>query len=239
MNREDFLTALSEKIAALPYDEKNKIYEYYNEIILDKLDAGMEEEEIIAAFGDIDEIAAKTLAEYLPEVPPDPQASPQAGQTVPQAGFQSGQQGVAVSQTQLPPETPKKYSGGMTALIVVLLIFSSPIWLSLLLAFFAVAVSVVCAVASVILSLWAVDLSLLVSGLCMLLAAVLTFPQNLASGLLFLAGGLFCLGLCCLFTIGMVKLTQLSFRFLAWLCKKTAGLFRRKRRILPERSVQQ
>ncbi len=66
MNREDFLSFAFRK--RLPYfrqKKKNKVYEYYNEIILDKKkEGGLEETDIIAEFGDIDDIAAKLLSEF-------------------------------------------------------------------------------------------------------------------------------------------------------------------------------
>lgn len=85
MKRDDFFTLLSEKISPLPAEERNKLYEYYNEIILDKKDAGIDEDTIIASFGDIDEIAARVLSEY-PEL-------------------KAGQQPVYHQQPVMPPES--------------------------------------------------------------------------------------------------------------------------------------
>ena len=53
-----------------------------------------------------------------------------------------------------------KIKRGMSPLTVVLLAVGSPIWLSLLIAAFAVAVSLYASLWAVIISLWAVDLSL-------------------------------------------------------------------------------
>ena len=54
MNREEFINALNEKIQNDP--DHNEIVSYYYELINDKIDSGMTEEEAIESLGDLDSI---------------------------------------------------------------------------------------------------------------------------------------------------------------------------------------
>ena len=55
---------LDSRIAGLPYPERQRVMEYYNEIILDGVENGKSEQEVIDGLGDVEDIAAKTIAEY-------------------------------------------------------------------------------------------------------------------------------------------------------------------------------
>lgn len=61
MTQEKFLRELSRRASQFPPDECKRMVEYYRELIADKLEAGGIEEEIIAAFGPIDEIVHQAL----------------------------------------------------------------------------------------------------------------------------------------------------------------------------------
>ncbi|WP_152333686.1 DUF1700 domain-containing protein, partial [Clostridium sp. ATCC 29733] len=63
MRRDEFMNALRQKIAPLSEGERDMAMDYYNEMIADKLEAGMDEEEVIAQFGPVEEIADKLIAE--------------------------------------------------------------------------------------------------------------------------------------------------------------------------------
>ncbi len=67
MNKEKFLTELSEFIWALPKIEIDKTLNYYSEIIDDYIENGLSEEEAIKKLGDIKEISSKILEESLYE----------------------------------------------------------------------------------------------------------------------------------------------------------------------------
>lgn len=63
MNREEFLTAIREKISILPQGDVEKSLEYYEEMIEDYIEDGMTEEEAIKAIGSADDIASQILNE--------------------------------------------------------------------------------------------------------------------------------------------------------------------------------
>lgn len=61
MNRSEFLLCLGEKLNALPQNEIEKAQGFYSEMIDDRIEDGMCEEEAVAALGDIDEIVKTAL----------------------------------------------------------------------------------------------------------------------------------------------------------------------------------
>lgn len=63
MNRDQFIKSLRQKLSGLPKEDINKTIEYYKEILSDKVDDGMSEEEAIRSLGDIDSIVDLTISE--------------------------------------------------------------------------------------------------------------------------------------------------------------------------------
>ena len=61
MNREQFITALRERLAGLPEEDIRSSLEYYGEMIDDRLEDGVPEEVAVTAFGTVDEIAEQIL----------------------------------------------------------------------------------------------------------------------------------------------------------------------------------
>lgn len=63
MNKYEFLTNLRAKLWALPEEDKQRSVDYYAEMIDDRMEEGLSEEEAVAAIGDLDEIVKNILAE--------------------------------------------------------------------------------------------------------------------------------------------------------------------------------
>ena len=63
MNKLDFLLLLHDKLAALPSDEVERGLNFYSEMIEDRMEEGMTEEEAVASVGSVDEIAAQIAAD--------------------------------------------------------------------------------------------------------------------------------------------------------------------------------
>ena len=61
MNKKQFLQSLADKLSMLPQSEIQKSLEYYSEIIDDRMEDGMTEEEAVAALGDVQAIAREIL----------------------------------------------------------------------------------------------------------------------------------------------------------------------------------
>lgn len=65
--REEFLRLLDSRLMGLPAAERQRVMDYYNEIILDGVENGKAEEDVIRGLGDVDEIAVRTIPEYAPD----------------------------------------------------------------------------------------------------------------------------------------------------------------------------
>ncbi|MBQ9783639.1 MAG: DUF1700 domain-containing protein [Clostridia bacterium] len=69
MTRNEFLSALAQKLYGVPEKDKESSLEYYGEMINDRIEEGMTEEEAVAALGSPEEIATQILRELpLPKL---------------------------------------------------------------------------------------------------------------------------------------------------------------------------
>lgn len=64
MTKLAFLMALNEKLSRLPREEAEERLRFYSEMIEDRMEEGLAEEDAVAAVGSVDEIAAQILAEF-------------------------------------------------------------------------------------------------------------------------------------------------------------------------------
>ena len=71
MNKETFLSELSEKLSSLSETDRNEYLDYYAELIDDKLEAGMSEEEALEPLGDAGAAAGAILKSIPTEIDPD------------------------------------------------------------------------------------------------------------------------------------------------------------------------
>lgn len=63
MNKQDFLSKLRSALSGLPKDEVDERLTFYEEMIDDRMEDSVSEEEAVAAAGDVDSIAKKALSE--------------------------------------------------------------------------------------------------------------------------------------------------------------------------------
>ena len=68
MNKFEFLTQLRAKLWSIPQEDAQRSVEYYREMIEDRMEEGLTEEEAVAAVGDLEEIVKTILAE-TPQIP--------------------------------------------------------------------------------------------------------------------------------------------------------------------------
>ena len=74
MTKSQFLSALGGKLTRLPRDEAEDRLRFYSEMIDDRMEEGLSEEEAVAAVGSVEKIAAQILADTFPA---PPQSEPQ------------------------------------------------------------------------------------------------------------------------------------------------------------------
>ncbi len=68
MNKQQFLSAIREKLTGLPKDDINKSLDYYEEMIQDGIEDGLSEDEAVEALGSMEDIVSQILSEaYLPK----------------------------------------------------------------------------------------------------------------------------------------------------------------------------
>ena len=182
MTKAEFITELKKRLSGLPMRELEESLSFYGEMIDDRIEDGLPEEDAVKDVGEISEIAEQIISE--------------------------------IPLTTLAKERikPKRR---IKAWETVLLVLGSPIWLSLLIAAFAVTVSVYAVLWSVIVSVWAAFGAFVVGSVGGVGAfAVFVCTADIPSALVMLSGGAVCAGLaiftfigCKAATGGIVRLT--------------------------------
>lgn len=180
MNKIEYLSAIRARINHLPPSEIDSYLSFYAEMIDDRIEEGMGEDEAIRDIGTVDEVVSQILSEA-----PDPSAK-------------------------------QKNKRSISSGVIILLIIGSPVWLPILIAAAAIAFSVYIVIWSVIVSLYAVDLAIGVTGVAGLVGCfVLCAVGKPATAMLLAGGGLICIGLSILMLFAFNAITKLT----VWLSK--------------------
>lgn len=198
MTKLKFLLELEKKLSALPQEDIEERLTFYSEMIEDRVEEGISEEEAIAQIGTVEDIAAQILSEHIAEPPPRNEE--------------------AVTTEEISAAVDEKVKHTFKTWELVLLIAGSPIWFSLLIAILAIGFSLFAAFWSIVISLWAVFASLVACAVALPIAAVYFICTGYTySGLVVIATSLVCGGLaifffygCKLATKGMALLTKLA-----------------------------
>ena len=207
MKKQEFLDALKKELWALPEADQQNSLEYYAEMIDDRMEEGLSEEEAVAAIGDMEEI----VAQILTETPRPP--------VVVQPEKQTAQPKQAKQKRQLMPW------------MIVLLVLGAPLWLSLLVGVGGGVFGVYVGLWSVVIALYATAFALAVSGIGLLVAAFsLLWICQFAKCAVVVGAALLCAG----FAILVFLLSNLAAKGLAALTRLiwngATGIFRRKER---------
>lgn len=176
MKRLEFLLSLQNKLSCLPQEDMEERLAFYNEMIDDRMEDGLSEEDAVAQIGTVDEIVSQIIEE--------------------------------TPLTKLVKEKikPKKRLKGWE---ITLLAVGSPLWLSLLIAAFAVVIALYAVLWAVVISLWAVFTSVAVCAPAGVLAgAVFLCNGNVTSGIAMIAAGLVCAGLAIFLFYGCKAVTK-------------------------------
>lgn len=176
MNKNEFLTALRAGLDGLPQGDIDNSVEYYAEMIDDRMEDGLTEQEAVAAVGDLDTIIRQILGD--------------------------------ASLTTLVRVRAKR-ARALTAWEIILLILGSPIWLPLAITAVAVALMLYVVLWAIILSLYAVDLSLAAAWLCFWINIFMCIASGNPTAAVFSFGiGLACAGLAVLAFFGFNQVTK-------------------------------
>ena len=208
MNKQEFLYELKGKLWALSEEEKKSSLEYYTEMIDDRMEDGLSEEEAVAAIGTLDEIVEQIMSE-----------SPHAPAVVNQEEKQTAQ----------PKQAKEK--GRVQPWIIVLLILGGPLWISLVGVLGSGVLGIYVSLWSVVIALYATAFALAVCAIGLLVAAFsLLWIHQFGKGAVLVGGAFVCAGLAILFFLlsnlaakGLVALTRLIWN-------GVTGIFKRKER---------
>ena len=67
MNKNEFISALGKGLAGLSCEEQDKWLDFYSEMIEDRIEEGLTEEEAVAAVGNVDAVVDQILSQSKPE----------------------------------------------------------------------------------------------------------------------------------------------------------------------------
>ncbi len=126
MNKQEFLESLRKGLKGLPQEDAEERIAFYSEMIDDRMEDGLSEEDATKAVGSVSEIVSQIIAD-----------TPLS----------------KIAKERIKPK--RRLSTGET----VLLALGSPIWLSLIIAAFAVLFSLYVSFWAIIVSLWSVFVS--------------------------------------------------------------------------------
>lgn len=189
MKRNEFLSKLKERLWALPEADKQCSLDYYGEMIDDRMEDGLSEEEAVAAIGDLDEI----VQQILTETPRPPQ----------------------VVEPAKKKQSQKSAQDNTKTWLIILLIVGSPVWIPLAAGLLSTALGAYISLWAVVISLYAVFVALAASAVGCVVGSFFMFG-GFSTAIVAWGAALVCAGLAILFLLlanlaakGLVKLTKL------------------------------
>ena len=186
MNKQDFIASLRTSLSGLPKQDVEDRLNFYSEMIDDRIEEGLTEQEAVSAIGSVETVSSQIVAD--------------------------------IPLSKIAKEKIKS-KRGLRAWEILLLALGSPIWLSLLIAAFAVLFSLYVSIWSVIVSLWAVFASLVACAAGVIIAGIVFIVVGHAlTGVCMIGAALVCAGLSIFSFFGCKAATK----GLLWLTKKLA-----------------
>ena len=187
MKKQEFLKTLAARLAGLSANDVDRSLEYYSEIIDDRMEEGLAEEDAVAAMGPLDDCVAQIRV------------------TLPTPAWTSSTDGQMAD--SLPDKKPsfRRLKGWE----ILLLIIGSPIWIPLLLALGAVVLSLYIALWAVVIVVYSLEIAFAAGALGGIFGAgTLLFTGAPTQALLYLGGGFVFVGLTILLFFGVGKITH-------------------------------
>lgn len=226
MTRNEFKNALSARLLTLPMSESTKTLDFYDEMICDRIEDGMSEEEAVAALGDIDNLAKEILSQYNAVVTTDEKSSDSTGQTNRTYLHTESNQNPTTSNTSTKAASKIKTENRILKIIIIILTF--PIWISALALIGSLVIGLFSIIWSLVVSLIVVVASLFISGVASIGYGVwLFFSPSPLRALFTLGCGLSIFGI----SLIIIPLSVKCIRGAAWLSRKIVsplGKFRKK-----------
>ena len=190
MNKNQLMDALKERLAGLPEEELKKSLDFYSEMIDDRMEDGLSEDEAVAGLGDVKEISDKILE----DIPLKKIVSEKVKKIKPERKLKAWE--IVLIAVGSPVWFPVGLALGITAAVLAL-VFYFVFWL-------------------LILVFYIIDLCFVLGGVLGVIAGIAAFGKGMGAYGFFLVGaGLFCGGLsipffflCNIIAKGMLKLSK-------------------------------
>ena len=168
MKKQEFITRLQYKLSGVPLSDVLGRLDFISEVIDDKIEDGLTEDEAVAAMGSPDDVAAGIIKEV----------------------------GSSGDGEATPTEDSARCKRTPSALIITLIALGSPIWISLAAAAFSLTASAYALIWSLAGSLWAIFGTLIGVGVGgFFMGCVFVFVGNVAAGFALIGASLLCTGL--------------------------------------------
>lgn len=182
MTKQEFLDLLIKGLSSLPKDEVEERISFYSEMIDDRIEEGMSEEEVVSNIGDVDEV----ITQIISEIPLK-----------------------KIVKNRIIKEKAKK-KGKMKTWEIILIILGSPIWFSLLISLVVIIIALVASLIAIIISLWAIFGAVAASAIGIIIyGVVLLFTKNIFTGIVMLGTSILCFGLSIFLFYGCKLFTKL------------------------------
>ncbi len=212
MTKQEFLAQLQAELSCLTESDAQERLTFYSEMIDDRMEEGLSEQDAVMQIGDVGEIVATILAEI-------PQKAPEH----------------VITSVEKPTHKTEKVKTEdkkrMETWQILLLILGLPLWLPLLIAAFAIVISLIAVLWSMVGTLWGALFGTLAGvGLGVTLFGLFCIiTGKWVMGTALFGAGLACIGLAVFAFYGCIYTTKGA----AWLTKMTfvgiAKLFRGRR----------
>ena len=181
MNKDQFLEELRKKLSGLPQEDIDERVAFYSEMIDDRMEEDITEEEAVASLGTVDSVVEQIMSE--------------------------------IPLTKLVKQKVKP-KGKMKAWEVVLLVLGAPVWIPLIIAALAIALSVYIVIWAVVISVYAVNLSVAAGAASGLAGIFIYLKAGNPAGMIFSFGA----------AIALAGLTILLFFVCKWITKAVIKL---------------
>lgn len=189
MRKQEFLDRLKASLWAMPEADRQRSADYYAEMIDDRMEEGLSEEDAVAAIGNLDEI----VKQILNESPRPPQV-------------------VRPKQKQKPAQDNTK------VWLIILLIVGSPVWIPLAASLLSAVLSVYISLWTVVIVLYAVAVALGVAAIGCIVGSIFMIGRT-ATTIVAWGAALVCAGVAILMFMlanlaakGMIALTKLCWQ---------------------------
>lgn len=194
MNKAEFLSLLEQRLSVLPESDKKRSIRYFDEMIADRMEEGLSEEEAVACLESVDEIAEGILRETT--------------EPVVSAG------------TEIKEKT-KDFHGIPIWLLILLAVVGAPLWLPVAISIAVTVVSIYCVPWCLILSIFCCAAGCFFGGIAGVIFGIVASPGLGVFGAVLLIGiSVFCIGFGLLLLFPAVFFTKWLAKGTAWCWRK-------------------